>query len=367
MWLILFGVMAVLACFAVVYLTRGFHRFRVLERLGEKHRLLSWLLTLLPVAGILCWYFFNAYTMLVVLVYMLIIWVLCDLTAAVIRKIRKKERTRNYAGGAALLISAALFGSGWFFAHHVFATHYSFRTEKALFGKPLRIAMLADSHLSVTLNGSDFAEQIRRIRAENPDLLLICGDFVDDETTKADMLEACAALGTTVTDFRTFFCYGNHDKGYYSYRNFTVDELERALKDNGVRVLQDEVVPFGDEIALIGRCDRSAEDRVPIADLAAGQEGACYQIVMDHQPDDYAAEAAAGVDLVLSGHTHGGHMFPAGQFGLLIGANDRIYGTERRGQTDFLVTSGISGWAIPFKIGCISEYCIIDIVPDAAG
>ena len=50
-----------------------------------------------------------------------------------------------------------------------------------------------------------------------------------------------------------------------------------------------------------------------------------------------------------------------GMIGLLIGANERIYGTERRGNTDFLVTSGASGWAIPFKTGCISEYCVIDI------
>lgn len=367
MWLILFGVMAVLACFAVVYLTRGFHRFRMLERLGEKHRLLSWLLAALPVAGILCWYFFNLYTMIVVLVYVLLIWLLCDLTAALIRKIRKKERTRNYAGGAAVLISAAVLGSGWFFAHHVFETDYTFRTEKTLDGKPLRIAMLADSHLSVTLSGADFAKQLSRISEANPDLLLICGDFVDDETAKEDMLEACAALGKTAKDFRTYFCYGNHDKGYYRYRNFTVEELEQTLKDNGVRILQDEVVPFGDQIALIGRCDRSFEERIPIAELASGQDDACYQIVMDHQPDDYAAEAAAGVDLVLSGHTHGGHIFPAGYIGLLIGANDRVYGTERRGKTDFLVTSGISGWAIPFKTGCVSEYCIIDIVPDPAG
>ena len=365
MWLILFGVMAVLACVGVVYLARGFHRFLVLERLGEKHRLLSWLLAVIPVAGILCWYFFNAYTMLVVLVYVLMIWAFCDLIAALIRKIRKKERTRNYAGGAALLISAVLFGSGWFFAHHVFEKHYAFSTKRDIGGESLRIAMLADSHLSVTLSGKDFAKQLGRISAANPDMLLICGDFVDDETKKADMLDACEALGEMHLKYGVHYAYGNHDKGYYHYREFTAEEMEQALTDNGVQVLKDECFPIGEHFVLIGRRDRSAEDRLPIAELTAGQADPRYQIVMDHQPDDYAAEADAGVDLVLSGHTHGGHMFPAGQFGLLIGANDRVYGTERRGQTDFLVTSGISGWAIPFKIGCISEYCIIDIVPDA--
>jgi predicted MPP superfamily phosphohydrolase len=44
-----------------------------------------------------------------------------------------------------------------------------------------------------------------------------------------------------------------------------------------------------------------------------------------------------------------------------MGFNDRVYGKEVRGDTTFIVTSGISGWAIPFKTGCISEYVIIDI------
>ena len=57
----------------------------------------------------------------------------------------------------------------------------------------------------------------------------------------------------------------------------------------------------------------------------------------------------------------GGHIFPAGPIGLWMGANDRFYGTETRGDTTFLVTSGISGWGIPFKTGCISEYVVIDI------
>ena len=89
-----------------------------------------------------------------------------------------------------------------------------------------------------------------------------------------------------------------------------------------------------------------------------------YTVLLDHQPNDYANEAVPPVDLVLSGHTHGGHIFPAGQIGLLTGANDRRYGTERRGDTDFVVTSGISGWAIPFKTGTWSEYVVIDVLPE---
>jgi hypothetical protein len=67
------------------------------------------------------------------------------------------------------------------------------------------------------------------------------------------------------------------------------------------------------------------------------------------------------VDLVLSGHTHGGHLFPIGPISIRLGMNDLVYGTEKRGDVTFLVTSGISGWAIPFKTGTFSEYVVIDI------
>ena len=56
-------------------------------------------------------------------------------------------------------------------------------------------------------------------------------------------------------------------------------------------------------------------------------------------------------------------MFPAGYVGLIMKSNDKLYGLERRGSTDFIVTSGISGWAIPFKSGTHSEYVIVDIIP----
>ena len=86
-----------------------------------------------------------------------------------------------------------------------------------------------------------------------------------------------------------------------------------------------------------------------------------YAVILDHQPNDYKNQAEAKVDLVLSGHTHGGQLFPLNKVGEWIGANDRTYGYERRGSTDFIVTSGLSDWAIKFKTGTKSEFVVIDI------
>lgn len=72
-------------------------------------------------------------------------------------------------------------------------------------------------------------------------------------------------------------------------------------------------------------------------------------------------QAEAKVDLVLCGHTHGGQLFPFNQVGKWIKANDLVYGHEKRDETNFIVTSGISDWAIKFKTGTKSEYVMIDI------
>ena len=365
MWLAIFGTVGVLGILSVFFLIAQFHRFRCFQKLAEKHKFLSWLLAAVPVAVLGCTGFISLFAMFTVLIHLMVIWLVCLIAAAVIRKCLHRERTRNYAGGAALLITAAVLGAGWFFAHHVFETDYRIETEKSLNGEPLRIVMFADSHLGTTLDGAEFAEQVTRMQAANPDIVCICGDFVDDETKKEDMLTACRALGTLQTRCGVFYCYGNHDEGYYHYRDFSGAELKAALEENHVTVLADETYLTDAGAALIGRLD-AYMTRQPVSALTDPLDDGSYQIVLDHQPNDYDAEAASGADLVLSGHTHGGHIWPAGLIGLLIGANDRVYGTEQRGNTTFIVTSGISGWAIPFKTGTISEYCVIDVIPKTA-
>ena len=103
--------------------------------------------------------------------------------------------------------------------------------------------------------------------------------------------------------------------------------------------------------------------RKSMNELMRQTDGGKYVIVADHQPTDYDNQAESGADLVLSGHTHGGQLFPFNQVGKWIGANDLVYGHERRKNTDFIVTSGISDWAIKFKTGTRSEYVIINVIP----
>ena len=303
----------------------------------------------------------NVYFSVIAFLHLFVFWLACDAVCAILRVIRRRDFGKYVAGGAALLLCAVYLSAGWFFAHHVFEVGYELETGKVLPEGSLRVVLIADAHMGATLDGEDFDEEMERIEAAGPDIVVVTGDFVDDESSVLDMLAACRALGGLDTTYGVYFVFGNHDKGYFDDREFSEKELRDALESNDVVILEDEVNLIADSVYIIGRQDRSVRDRAEIVALTDGLDRSKYMIVLDHQPNDYAAEAEAEVDLVLSGHTHGGHVFPAGQLGMLMGANDALYGHEQRGGTDFIVTSGISGWAIPFKMGAISEYVVIDI------
>ena len=360
MWRLLTFAFISISLLGSVYVAFRFHKLDFVKALARRHPVLAWLLSFSPLAVSACFLLFNTFTFAVVLIHFVVIWAISDLIGFIIRKCTRRTFRHYYAGMAALAVTVVWLSAGWFCAHHVFLTRYTFTSDKLT--APVRVALVADSHLGITQNGQTFAKELERLEREHPDVLLLAGDFVDDDTSREDMLAACDALGRFSAP--VYFIYGNHDKGYYSYRNFTTRELVEALEQNSVVLLEDAAALLREDVYIIGRQDRTAWGRASMTDLTAGLDAAKYMILLDHQPNDYANEAAANVDLVLSGHTHGGHIFPTGQIGLLIGTNDCRYGAQTRGSTQFVVTSGISGWAVPFKTGCWSETVIIDILPE---
>ena len=170
------------------------------------------------------------------------------------------------------------------------------------------------------------------------------------------------------TTYGVYYVFGNHDKGYYppEYRGYDGNDLINELEKNNVHVMQDDVELVDNRFYIIGRQDKSEEyagGRKSMEELVQGLDPDKFSIVLDHQPQDYEAQKDANVDLVLSGHTHGGQLFPLMTIEnhSNIAEDDRVYGYEKRGNTNFIVTSGISDWAIKFKTGCKSEYLLINI------
>ena len=364
-WRILTSAAALLAAAGAVYLASRAAKFAFVKKIVGEKRWKRFLFGLLLTAALSAalYFAFGVVNLVICLLHLLVIWLLCDLAAALAHRIRRRKPGIYAAGLCAVLISTAWLGYGWFTAHHVVETRYAIKTDKDLGGEPLRIVMFADSHVGATFHADGFAAQVKRMEALDPDILVIVGDFVDDDTTREDMVQCCAALGGLSIREGIYFVDGNHDGGYFARREggFTGDELRDELEKNGVHVLRDESVLIQDRFTLIGREDARYTWRAGMEELLEGLDTDRYTVVLDHQPHDYANQEKSGVDLVLSGHTHGGWLFPVNALPELTGTDDKVYGHEKRSNTDFIVTSGISEWALKFKTGTVSEYVVIDI------
>nr|MCR5831838.1 metallophosphoesterase [Lachnospiraceae bacterium] len=300
---------------------------------------------------------------IIILIHLAVFMLLGDLFRFILQKSGTLSPQSHITDICALVLCVAYFCIGWYLMHGLWETDYNLTTDKNV--ETIRIAHIADSHIGTGFSGKGFADKLKKIEEASPDLLVITGDFVDDSTSKQDMIDACAALGAVDLKYGKYFCFGNHDRGYYSdsRRGYGGDDLIAELEKNGVTVLQDDYVPVGDSYYIIGRHDAGygASQRLDTAELVDGLDSTKYTIVLDHQPTDYDGEAAAGVDLVLSGHTHGGQLWPLEYIQPLVSSNDNVRGYERRGNTDFIVTDGISDWAVKFRTGCKSEFNIINI------
>lgn len=367
MWTFIFASLFFGMILGVIYLASRFAKFSFLRRLLGKNRFLRFMagLVLVGLIALGIWAFLGTINMAIAILHLMAVWLICDGVGKLAERKRGSRFSVYYAGIFALGITAVYLACGWYLANHVWRTVYELGTDKQV--GALRIVQFADSHVGNTFDGEGFLELVEAMQEEQPDVVVITGDYVDDDTSREDMVAACQALGTLRTTYGVYYVFGNHDKGYYApeYRGYNGNDLIAELEKNNVQVLQDQVVPLGDGFYLIGRKDRSEDQRgtprAAMEELTAGLDPNRYSIVLDHQPSDFDAQAAAGVDLVLCGHTHGGQLFPFHRMGQWTGIDDRSYGLERRSATNFIVTSGISDWAIQFKTGCKSEYVVVDI------
>ena len=364
MWnIILFCVLAALFS-GFVWMAFAICRFDVQRRKLPEARWKRFVVgAAIILAGMLMLYLtMDFVNMVICILHLLLIWLVCDGVAMAAQKLMHRSFRHYYQGYAAIVLTTVWLAIGWYNAHYVRATIYDVATEKTI--PQIRIVGLSDSHVGATFHWPEFEEYIDRINKEKPDVVVIMGDFVDDDTSKEDMEHCSKALGRLKTRYGVYFVYGNHDEGYWkdNGRGYSLANLDRRLEENGVKILRDETASIAGNIKVCGRLDKSrSHDRKSAKALMSDSNPSDYVICLDHEPNDYEAEAESKMDMVISGHTHGGQFLGLGDIGVMIGANDAYYGRERRNGTDFIVSSGIGDWAIKFKTGCISEYIVIDL------
>ncbi|WP_329441300.1 metallophosphoesterase [Streptomyces canus] len=221
-----------------------------------------------------------------------------------------------------------------------------------------RIAVVSDIHLSPVL-GRGFAQKVvDTINSTRPDLIAVVGDLVDGSVK--DLGPAAAPLARLEARHGSFFVTGNHE--YFSGAEQWVEEVRRL----GLRPLENDRTELAwFDLAGVNDIAGESEGRGPDFAKALGdRDTARACVLLAHQPVQIHDAVDHGVDLQLSGHTHGGQLWPGNL--LAEAANPTVAGLERYGDTQLYVSRGAGAWGPPTRVGAPSDITVIELASKQA-
>ena len=211
---------------------------------------------------------------------------------------------------------------------------------------PLRFAQITDVHIG-SRSGAFLGRVMKKVNEVDIEFLCITGDFIDAPGIGEEQLSALRTCKVPI-----YFCIGNHER----YED--LDDILLRLQRLGVTVLRNATVTHG-AVQLIGIDDSENPSQVErqLDKLDIDQQR--FVLLLYHRPRGLLAAAAAGVDLMISGHTHNGQIVP---FNLVVKrVFDRIVGLFSLGQTKLYVSPGTGTWGPVMRLGSRGEVTLFEV------
>ena len=306
----------------------------------------------------------------IILLHITAFLLISDAVFGIVKRVCKRGKLNKVwngiyrSGVIAVILTAIVVGYGRYNIFNVVRTEYTVHTQKDIHENGYRMVLLSDLHYGVSMNDEQLQRVVDRINDEHADIIVLDGDIVDESTTVEEMQSAFRILGQADSTYGIYYVYGNHDKNTYAATpNYTVEQLADTIEQSGIHILEDETSIINNEIALTGRADRGDgnSERKDISELVKDLDKNMEWIVLDHQPAEYEKVENVGVDMILSGHTHAGQIWPAGLLASLFHFDELNYGEKQQGNLQAIVTSGIAGWGYPIRTEKHSEYVVINL------
>ncbi|MDT0428082.1 MULTISPECIES: metallophosphoesterase [Streptomyces] len=216
-----------------------------------------------------------------------------------------------------------------------------------------RIAVVSDIHLGPILGRAHTRRIVDTINATSPDLVAVVGDLVDGSV--ADLGTAAEPLAGLESRHGGYFVTGNHE--YFS----GAAEWVSHVRELGLHPLENARVEIaGFDLAGVNDVAGESEGQGPDFDAALGdRDRRRASVLLAHQPIVIDDAVAHGVDLQLSGHTHGGQLWPGNLLAEL--ANPTVAGLERYGDTQLYVSRGAGAWGPPVRVGAPSDITVVEL------
>lgn len=216
-----------------------------------------------------------------------------------------------------------------------------------------RIAVVSDIHIGPILGRAHTRRIVDTINSTSPDLVAVVGDLVDGSV--ADLGSAAEPLAGLRAPHGSFFVTGNHE--YFS----GAEQWVNHVRELGLVPLENARVEMGGfDLAGVNDIAGETEGQGPDFARALGdRDRARAAVLLAHQPVVIHDAVRHGVDLQLSGHTHGGQLWPGNYLAEL--ANPTVAGLERYGDTQLFVSRGAGAWGPPVRVGAPADITVVEL------
>lgn len=222
----------------------------------------------------------------------------------------------------------------------------------------MNIVLISDIHIGAVNSEKRIASIVDKINGLKPDIVCIAGDIFDNDYNAIyNPQKVISELKKIKSTYGVYACLGNHDTGN------TVGKMVDLLKKSDIKLLNEEYEIIDNRLILVGRLDSSLtygkvdlyrENTSKLIKKIKNKEKKLPIVVMDHNPI-HINEYGKNVDLILSGHTHRGQIFPGSLFTKNIYDVDYGCYQKKKGYPNVVVTSGVGMWGLSMRIGTDSE------------
>ena len=213
----------------------------------------------------------------------------------------------------------------------------------------LRFVQITDVHIG-SRSSAFLGRVVRQINRLQADFLCITGDFIDAAGVEEEQLAVLRDISWPI-----YFSIGNHEK----YED--LDAILARLQNLGVEVLRNRATRQG-TVQIIGIDDHEHPQQVQRELSRLDIDTNSFVLLLYHRPRGLEAAAAAGVDLMISGHTHNGQIVP---FNLVVNrVFEKAVGLFREGMTHLYVSPGTGTWGPVMRLGSRGEITLFEISPD---